>query len=186
MKKVKSEKRPPNKLEEIDVEDTVILEGVVEPENEVKEFVESEIEKVKKINAELIDKCQRSIAEFDNFRKRTIKEKSNMYNDGVKDTVEKLLPIVDNFERALKSLKDKDEEVYKGIEMISRQFNSILDELGVKSINAQGEKFDTNFHFAVLHIEDENYSENEVVEELQKGYTYKDKVIRCSMVKVAN
>jgi molecular chaperone GrpE len=181
MKKNKNE--TPTEAPEDLVQDTEVLKDA---EIIVEDTISNEIESLKKSNAELVDKLQRSLAEFDNFRKRTMKEKSQMYTDGLRDTVEKLLPIVDNFERAIQSAENKEDSLYKGVDLIFRQFGTILEGLGVEKINAVGEKFDTNYHFAVAHIDDENYSENEVIEELQKGYKCKDKVIRCSMVKVAN
>jgi molecular chaperone GrpE len=136
--------------------------------------------------AELVDRLQRTMAEFDNFRKRTVKEKASMYNDGVRDTLEKLLPVVDNFERALNSTEDHDNALYKGLEMTFRQLSDVFKKLGVEPLPSVGETFDPNVHHAVAHIEDENLDDNVIVEELQKGYKYKDKVIRPSMVKVAN
>ena len=137
--------------------------------------------------AEMLDKYQRCLAEFDNFRKRTAKEMAERRNDGIRDACEKLLPIIDNFERALSAAENKEENFYKGIEMISRQFDNVLDELGVKSIETEpGGSFDTNLHYAVAHTEDENFGENAIVEILQKGYIHKDRVIRPAMVKVAN
>jgi molecular chaperone GrpE len=143
-------------------------------------------EENKKYN-ELFDRYQRSLAEFDNYRKRTMKEKSVIYNDGVRDTIEKMLPVFDNFERALGSFENKDDNFYQGIEMISRQFSNVLSELGIETIPAeQGDDFDPNVHFAVAHVEDESLDDNVITEEMQKGYKYKDKIIRPSMVKVAN
>jgi len=139
-----------------------------------------------KAYSDLMDRYQRSLAEFDNFRKRTLKEKAGAYDDAVRDTVEKLLPTLDNFERALSVSEDKENTFYKGIEMIARQLDAYLESLGVEAISSAGEAFDHNMHFAVVHIEDDKYGTNEVVEELQKGYTHKGKVIRPSMVKVAN
>ena len=136
---------------------------------------------------ELMDKYQRTLADYDNFRKRTIKEKTVMYDDGLRDTVEKLLPIIDNFERALNAGENKEDKFYQGIEMIARQFGNYLADLGVELISsAPGEGFNHNLHFAVAHIEDEEKAANVIVDELQKGYQYKDKVIRPSMVRVAN
>lgn len=136
---------------------------------------------------ELIDKMQRSLAEFDNYRKRSIKEKGQMFDEGVKDTINKILPVVDNLERAVSSFENKEDNTYKGFEMILRQLLSILSEgIGVKPIDAVGKQFNTEFHYAVSHVEDGAFGENEVIEELQKGYVYKEKVIRCSMVKVVN
>ena len=137
---------------------------------------------------ELNDKLRRSMAEFDNYRKRTDKEKSAMYEIGAKDVIEKILPIVDNFERGLNSIPEdaKGSAFADGMEKIYKQFVKTLDDLGVKPIEAVGKPFDPNFHNAVMHVEDEEVGENIVVEEFQKGYTYKDFVVRHSMVKVAN
>ena len=136
--------------------------------------------------AEYLDKYQRTLAEFDNYRKRTMREKASMYDDGVRETIEKLLPVVDNLERAVSSAMDKDDSLYKGIEMVLKQLKDTLTAMGVEEIPAVGQKFDPNLHAAVSHIEDENFGENEVSIEMLKGYRYKDKVIRHSMVQVAN
>ena len=138
--------------------------------------------------AELTDKVKRQLAEFENFRNRTEKEKSQMYMVGAKDVIEKLLPVVDSFERGIKSIKEeeKDNPVASGMEMIYKQLMSALTELGVTPIEAIGKEFDPNFHNAVMHVDDEELGENIIVEELQKGYQYKDVVLRYSMVKVAN
>lgn len=135
--------------------------------------------------ADLTDRLQRTMAEFDNYRKRTEKEKSSMYIIGAKEIVEKILPVVDNFERGLATAQEGD-PFADGMKMIYKQLMSTLDDLGVKVIDAQGQSFDPNYHNAVMHVEDESLGENVVAEELQKGYTYKDFVIRHSMVKVAN
>lgn len=133
------------------------------------------------------DKYQRMLADFDNFRKRTAKEMTERYSDGIRSTAEKLLPIIDNFERALGAAENKEDNFYKGIEMIARQFDSVLDELGVKSIETEpGTPFDTSLHHAVAHTEDENFGQNQVAEVLQKGFIHKDRIIRPAMVKVAN
>ena len=137
---------------------------------------------------ELNDKLRRSIAEFDNYRKRTDKEKSAMYEIGAKDVIEKILPIVDNFERGLNTIPEdaKGTAFAEGMEKIYKQFVKTLDDLGVKPIEAVGKPFDPNFHNAVMHVEDENLGENVVAAELQKGYTYKESIVRHSMVQVAN
>ena len=134
---------------------------------------------------ELTDRLKRSMAEFDNYRKRTEKEKSSMYIIGARDIVEKMLPIVDNFERGLAQAPE-DDSFAEGMKMIYRQMMTAFDEMGVKPIEAVGKEFDPNLHNAVMHVEDESVGENIVVEEFQKGYTYKDFVVRHSMVKVAN
>lgn len=137
---------------------------------------------------ELNDKLKRSMAEFDNYRKRTDKEKSAMYEIGAKDVIEKILPIVDNFERGLNSIPEdaKGSAFADGMEKIYKQFVKTLDDMGVKPIEAVGKPFDPNFHNAVMHVEDEEAGESEIVEEFQKGYMYHDTVLRHSMVKVAN
>ena len=134
---------------------------------------------------ELTDRLKRTMAEFDNFRKRTEKEKSSMYIIGAKEIVEKILPVVDNFERGLVQAQEGD-AFADGMKMIYKQLTTTLDELGVKPIEAVGKEFNPDFHNAVMHVEDEEVGENIVVEEFQKGYTYKDFVVRHSMVKVAN
>ena len=138
--------------------------------------------------AELTDKLKRQLAEFENFRNRTDKEKSQMYAVGAKDVIEKILPVIDNFERGLKSSPEdqKGGPVASGMEMIYKQLITVLSDLGVTPIEAVGQEFDPNLHNAVMHAEDEGLGENIVAEEFQKGYKYKDTVLRHSMVKVAN
>ena len=137
---------------------------------------------------ELTDRLMRNMAEFDNFRKRSEKEKAQMYDIGVKSIVEKLLPIVDNFERGLGAISDKEKEgaFAQGIELIHKQLMTALDEIGVKPIDAVGKEFDPNLHNAVMHGEDESMGTNIVSDEFQKGYMYRDYVVRHSMVKVVN
>jgi len=138
--------------------------------------------------ADLTDRLKRSMAEFDNFRKRSEKEKATMFDMGVGSIVEKILPVVDNFERAMAAApKEGDGKAFaEGIAMIYNQLKKTLEDLGVKPIDCVGQPFDPNFHNAVMHVEDENLGENVVAEELLKGYMYKDSVLRHSMVKVAN
>ena len=137
---------------------------------------------------ELQDRLKRQMAEFDNFRKRTEKEKAAMYEIGAKDIIEKILPVLDNFERGLAAVPEdeKGSSFAEGIEKIYKQFVKTLEDAGVETIEAVGQQFDPNLHNAVMHVEDESVGENVVVEEFQKGYTYKDFVVRHSMVKVAN
>ena len=137
---------------------------------------------------ELTDRVKRQMAEFENFRKRTEKEKSTMYEMGAKDIIERMLPVIDNFERGLASIpeSEKNTAFAEGMEKIYKQFQKVLEDAGVKAIEAAGQPFDPNFHNAVMHVEDENFGENIVAEELQKGYMYRDSVVRHSMVKVAN
>lgn len=137
---------------------------------------------------ELTDRLTRQMAEFDNFRKRTEKEKSQMYEIGAKDIIEKILPVVDNFERGLDSVpeEEKGTPFAEGMEKIYKQLMTTLEGIGVKPIEAVGKEFNPDFHNAVMHIEDEELGENIIAEEFQKGYTYRDSVVRHSMVKVAN
>ena len=137
---------------------------------------------------DLTDKLRRQMAEFDNFRKRTEKEKSGLFEMGAKSVVEKLLPVVDNFERGLASVPEdqKEDPFVAGVDKVYKQLLTVFDELGVKPIEAVGQPFDPNFHNAVMHVEDDEQGENVVVEEFQKGYMYHDSVVRHSMVKVAN
>ena len=136
-------------------------------------------------NAALNDKYLRICAEYDNFRRRSQKEKDNLYGDIKADTVQKFLPVYDNLERALRQ-GTEDEAYRKGVEMIMTQFESTLEKLGVTPIECLGEKFDPALHNAVMHVEDEEKGENEIVEVFQKGFKLGDKVIRFAMVKVAN
>lgn len=137
---------------------------------------------------ELTDKYRRTMAEFDNYRKRTDKEKTAMYEVGAREIIEKILPVVDNFERGLSTLSEEDKKtpLADGMDKIYKQFAKTLEDIGVKEIESEGVEFDPNLHNAVMHIEDDSLGENVVAEVLQKGYMYKDTVVRHSMVKVAN
>ncbi len=137
---------------------------------------------------ELTDRVKRQMAEFENFRKRTEKEKSSMYEMGARDMIERILPVIDNFERGLAVIPEdkKADPIAEGMEKIYKQLQKVFEDAGVKPIEAAGKEFDPNFHNAVMHVEDESLGENIVVEELQKGYMYRDSVVRHSMVKVAN
>ena len=131
------------------------------------------------------DRLLRLMAEFDNYKKRSARERENIYTDIRVDTVTKFLPVYDNLARAL-AAETSDEAYKKGVEMIFHQLLDVFKKLGVEEISAEGETFDPNLHDAVMHVEDENYGENVIVQELQKGFKLGDKVIRFSMVKVAN
>lgn len=137
---------------------------------------------------ELNDKIKRQMAEFDNFRKRTEKEKSAMFEIGAKAVLEKILPVVDNFERGLEGVAEgsQDKAFVDGMNMIYKQMMKALEELGVEPIEAVGREFDPNLHNAVMHVENEELGENIVAAEFQKGYLYKGNVVRHSMVQVAN
>ena len=138
--------------------------------------------------ADLTDKLTRQMAEFDNYRKRTEKEKSAMYEIGAKDVIEKILPVVDNFERGFVTVSEEEKEnpFVQGMDKVYKQLMTVLEGLGVKPIEALGQEFNPDLHHAVMHVEDEEAGENVIVEEFQKGYMYRDSVVRYSMVKVAN
>ena len=187
-------------LENEEINDTAEEETVEEAEEAVAEELETEKEKGsffkkkekkdkkdEKIE-ELTDRVRRQMAEFDNFRKRTEKEKTQMFETGAKSIVEKILPVVDNFERGLAAVteEEKGTPFVEGMEKIYKQMMTVLEEAGVKPIEAVGQEFDPNLHNAVMHVEDEEFGENIIAEEFQKGYTYRDSVVRHSMVKVAN
>lgn len=161
-----------------------------EKSGEKKKFFGKKNKKDKKDEKieELNDRITRQMAEFDNFRKRTEKEKSQMYEVGAKDIIEKILPVVDNFERGLDAVKEEDKEdpFIQGMEKVYKQLMTTLEGIEVKPIEAVGQEFDPNLHNAVMHVEDENLGENIIAEEFQKGYMYRDSVVRHSMVKVAN
>ena len=161
-------------------------EETAEDGKERKFFKKKKDKKDEKIE-ELTDRLTRQMAEFDNFRKRTEKEKANMYAIGAKDIIEKILPVVDSFERGLATVENPEEDPFAdGMNKVYKQFTTALDELGVTVIEAVGKEFDPNLHNAVMHVEDEEAGENIVVEEFMKGYMYKGSVVRHSMVKVAN
>lgn len=148
---------------------------------------DKKLEALEEKNAELEDRVKRQMAEFENFRKRTEKEKSTMFEMGAKSVIEKILPIVDNFERGLASATDeqKTDPVYEGMNLIYRQLMTELDNLGVKAIEALGAEFNPELHNAVMQVESEEFEEGYVAQELQKGYTYRETVVRHSMVAVA-
>lgn len=184
--------------QEIEIEDAEQEEVTEAAEETVEETEEAEKKglfkrkpkkdkKDEKIE-ELTDKLTRQMAEFDNYRKRTEKEKSGMYEIGAKDVIEKILPVIDNFERGLAAVPEdqKEDSFVTGMEMIYKQIMTTLDGIGVKPIEAVGQEFNPDLHNAVMHVEDEELGENIVAEEFQKGYTYRDSVVRYSMVKVAN
>lgn len=145
-----------------------------EPENEFE----------KKYN-DVNEKYMRTLAEYDNYRKRTIKEKESIYPEAKAVVIEKFLPVMDNFQRAIDSAENKD-GFYEGVVMLKKQMDDVLTALGVEEIKSVGEEFNPEFHNAVMHIDDEEQGENVIVEEFQKGYKIGDRVVRHSMVKVAN
>lgn len=168
-----------------------IVENTEAAEETVEETVEINIDELKEKAAkadEYLDKYQRTLAEYDNFRKRTVKEKEQLAGDTKVYVVSSLLPILDNLERAEQAAENESDEnpLKTGVQMIIRSVKEEFEKLGVKEIEAFGKPFDPNFHNAVMHIEDDSVAENTVVEVFQKGYAVGEKVIRPSMVKVAN
>ena len=175
--------------EQAEASEPEAVEGEEDPKAEKKKFFGKKYKKDKKDEKiDVTDRLTRQMAEFDNFRKRTEKEKSQMYEIGAKDIIEKILPVVDNFERGLASMSEEDKATpfAEGMEKIYKQLMTTLESIGVKAIEAVGKEFNPDFHNAVMHVEDEEFGENIVAEEFQKGYTYRDSVVRHSMVKVAN
>lgn len=146
------------------------------------------VEKLEEKVKELEDMRVRQLAEFENFRKRSEKEKSQMFEVGAKSVIEKILPVMDNFERGLQGVpeEEKDAPFVKGVEMVYKQMLTAFEEMGVKPIEAVGKEFDPNLHNAVMAVDDDSLESGTVAEEMQKGYMYKESVVRHSMVKVAN
>ena len=149
---------------------------------------DKEKEKLEAKIAELEDKRVRQLAEFENFRNRSEKEKTAMFEVGAKSVIEKILPVMDNFERGLQGVpeEEKDTPFVQGVELVYKQMLTAFEELGVKPIEAVGQEFDPNLHNAVMMVDDDSMESGTVAEEMQKGYMYKDSVVRHSMVKVAN
>lgn len=169
-------------------EDRKQVSGKEGKTSEKKSFFKKKKDKKDEKIEELQDRLMRNMAEFENFRKRSEKEKTQMFEIGAKDIIEKILPVLDNFERGLGTVSEEEKEgaFVQGIEQIYKQFVKALEDAGVKPIEAVGQEFDPNFHNAVMHGEDEELGENVVSEEFQKGYLYRDTVVRHSMVKVVN
>ena len=160
----------------------------VEETKEKKLFGKKKKDKKDEKIEELTDRVKRQMAEFENFRKRTEKEKAGMYAVGAKDVIEKILPVVDNFERGFNSISEEERETpfAKGMDMVYKQTMKMLEDSDVKPIEALGMEFNPELHNAVMHVEDDSVGEGIIVEEFEKGYTYRETVIRHSMVKVAN
>ena len=153
---------------------------------EKKPSLEDEVLTFQNKAVEMEDRWKRSLAEFDNYRKRTEKEKEQSFDRGVEEACEKILPALDNFERALAGTEDSEDPFVKGMRMVEEQLEGALKDLGVTEIEALGQPFDPNLHFAVAKVDSEDAEEGTVTAVFQKGYRHKDKVIRCSMVQVAN
>lgn len=162
--------------------------GKKKPLGKKKDKNQEKIEKLEEKLADLEDKRMRQLAEFENFRKRSEKEKSQMFEIGAKTVVEKMLPVIDNFERGLLGVpeEEKDAPFVQGVELVYKQLLTAFDELGVKPIEAVGAEFDPNLHNAVMMVDDDTLESGTVAEEMQKGYLYKESVVRHSMVKVVN
>lgn len=162
-----------------------------EKPEEKKRFGKKKDKKLSKLEeklAELEDQRMRQLAEFENFRKRSEKEKSQMFEVGAKTVIEKMLPVIDNFERGLTAVpeEEKDTSFVQGVELVYKQLLTAFEELGVKPIEAVGQEFDPNLHNAVMMVDDDSLESGTVAEEMQKGYLYKETVVRHSMVKVVN
>ena len=186
-----SSKETPEQTSQETAEEEISTEK--EPAEELKDKKKVNKKKTKKDKKdekieELNDRLMRNLAEFENFRNRSEKEKSAMFEIGAKSVVEKILPVVDNLERGFDGLSDEERETpfVKGIEAVYKQLMTAFEEIGVTPIEAVGQEFDPNFHNAVMHDEDDSEETNKVIEEFQKGYMYKDTVVRHSMVKVLN
>lgn len=190
---IQGEELEPTTVEaDIPVAEGVEADGVEEAEGVVLEAEETSPEAEMAAKEEEVkaatERYQRTMAEFDNFRKRTIKEKAQMYESGAKEVLDKLLPVIDNFERAFDAATEdhKEDPFVKGIDMIYKQVLAMLDELGIEEIEALNQPFNPDLHHAVQHEASEDHEDNMVVAVYQKGYTYKDTVLRYSMVKVVN
>ena len=168
-------------------QDTVVEEEIKEEATETatEEVLEEPQNEFEKKYNDVNEKYMRTLAEYDNYRKRTIKEKESIYPEAKAVVIEKFLPVMDNFERALDSAENKD-SFYEGIVMLKKQLDDVFASLGVEEIKAVGEQFNPELHNAVMHIDDEEQGENVIVEEFQKGYKIGERVVRHSMVKVAN
>ncbi|MDR1210386.1 MAG: nucleotide exchange factor GrpE [Clostridiales bacterium] len=171
---------------EPDINESTCDPEVIRQINMIIERLKEEIQAEKKQSAEYLDKYKRGMADFDNFRKRTAREKSEYFDGGARGVLEAILPCMDDLERALSANADKDDTFYKGIELIHKRLRMALTDAGASEIHALGETFNPALHNAVEHVSDAGYGENVVVAEHRKGYMFKDKVLRPSMVKVAN
>jgi Molecular chaperone GrpE (heat shock protein) len=163
-------------------------EGAAVPKEEY-EKLEAQINELNSKCNDYFDKIQRTVAEFDNFKKRTIKEKEALYTDAYADAIQSFLPVVDNMERAAAAFNAEGSDVKtlkEGLEMVYKQLGDVFTKLGVEEIKSEGKPFDPEIHNAVMHIDDDSFGENQIVEVFQKGYKLKEKVLRHSMVKVAN
>ena len=182
----KENKAKENEVNAIDEEES--LKDYIEELNDEIKNLKTELDEAKKKSENYFDMLTRTAAEYDNFTKRTQKEKESIRTDVTCDSVGTFIPVLDNLERAvLASAEDCEiSKIREGINLVLKQMLDVFDSIGVKEIEALGRKFDANFHDAVMHVEDEEYGDNEIIEVFQKGYMVKGKVIRHSVVKVAN
>ncbi len=157
-----------------------------EPQKDTLEELEKKYDEKQKEAEEYLNMLKRTMADFDNFRKRTAKEKESLFDDGYADAVKNLLPVFDNLERAEQNSSQQEGSLYEGVKMVLKIFRDLLEKSGVKEIEAEGIKFNPDYHNAILHVEDDSVGENIIVEVFQRGFIYKGKVIRHSLVKVAN
>lgn len=171
---------------EVQAEKTEEAEEAEEKHKGLKKKKDKKLEALETEKKELEDRVMRQMAEFENYRKRTEKEKATMFEMGAKSIIEKMLPIVDNFERGIASVPEdkQNDSVYEGMNLIYKQLMTELDKLGVKPIEAVGQEFNPDFHNAVMQVESDEFESGFVAQELQKGYTYRDAVVRYSMVAV--
>lgn len=184
---MKKEKKTPEKTEEVKAEETAAQAAEEESGEKAEEKKEETAEaKLQKALDEKNDQFLRLYAEYDNFRKRSQKEKADIYSSSKADVIKELLPVLDNFERAALNKDAGYEDYQKGIELIFNQFRQILTKAGVESYGEVGDEFDPNIHNAVMSVEDENFGENVIAEVFTKGYKLGDKIIRDAVVKVAN
>lgn len=190
IEEVKEETSAKETAEEKNAADTAEDKKEAAPKKEKKfgKKKDKAVEKLEEKVKELEDMRMRQLAEFENFRKRSEKEKSQMFEVGAKSVIEKILPVIDNFERGLQGVpeEEKDAPFVKGVEMVYKQMLTAFDEIGVKPIDAVGKEFDPNLHNAVMAVDDDSLESGTVAEEMQKGYMYKESVVRHSMVKVVN
>ena len=157
-----------------------------EPQKDTLEELEKKYDEKQKEAEEYLNMLKRTMADFDNFRKRTAKEKESLFDDGYADAIKNLLPVFDNLERAEQNSSQQEGSLYEGVKMVLKIFRDLLEKSGVKEIEAEGIKFNPDYHNAILHVEDDSVGENIIVEVFQRGFIYKGKVIRHSLVKVAN
>jgi molecular chaperone GrpE len=187
------EAKEKSEVTEEEVKETQEAEGEAQEEEKTDdtqtdplEELQKKYDEKQKEADEYLNMLKRTMADFDNFRKRTVKEKESLFDDGYSDAVKNLLPVLDNLERAEQNSSQQEGSLYEGVKMVLKIFRDLLEKSGVKEIDAEGVRFDPDYHNAILHVEDDSVGENIIVEVFQRGFIYKGKVIRHSLVKVAN